>query len=159
VDLSSGGHEPTGEACKPAASISGEQGRRLRILQRTLQESFDEATDEIYCSSGTTITSRGTFRKENPCPSRLGFRKQEGVSIGSIRRVHDGGWLVLGNRYPGTRSPMIGVARRGTMAWIAEVGEGHNRLELVEGQPSAYALAADRVFAIYRFKDNRPAHL
>ncbi|HEV8245331.1 MAG TPA: PQQ-binding-like beta-propeller repeat protein [Polyangiaceae bacterium] len=61
---------------------------------------------------------------------------------------HDGGFLVLGFRKPGTRIPMLGFVKAGKLVWSSDVPES-NPLAVREGSPDQVTLDGERIVTAY----------
>jgi outer membrane protein assembly factor BamB len=156
VELSTGArHKLSGKPdCKPANT--DERARELGH-PRTWKSDVMPPEIESYGCGSTRFMGTWNFVLEDRCAPKLKVDTERVAEFrpGSIGR-HGTGYLIVGNKSPGSRVPMAGFAQPGKLVWSSPLPVSEP-LEFSEGSPSKLALAGDVVVLPYTYRSGSRA--
>ena len=156
VELSTGArHKVAGKPeCKPANA--DERPRELGHPRTWKSEVMPPEIESYGCGS-TRFMGTWNFVLEDRCAPRLKVDTERvaGFRPGNIGRTGSG-YLIVGNKSPGSRIPMVGFAQPGKLVWSSPLPTTEP-LEFSEGSPTKLALSGDVVVLAYTYRSGSRA--
>ncbi|MCK6588308.1 MAG: PQQ-like beta-propeller repeat protein [Polyangiaceae bacterium] len=104
---------------------------------------------EAWVCGSVRVMGDRNFIMQDSCGPRMKVNPNvvQGMYIEYIVREGEG-WILVGSKNPGTRTPMVGFVTRGKLVWTTVVPDG-NPLEARAGSPSRIAVAGGLVAVPY----------
>jgi outer membrane protein assembly factor BamB len=150
IDVRTGGQRPAADNTKGACSIlPGNERPNFSPQPTGYPDGSGPFGVEAWVCGSVRVMGDRNFTVQDSCGPKMKINLNviQGMNVGSILREGEG-WVLVGSRAPGTRSPMVGFVAKGKPVWTAIVPDG-NPLEARAGTPSRVVIAGGLVVVPY----------
>jgi outer membrane protein assembly factor BamB len=150
VDVRTGGQRPAPVSDKGSCSVLPGNERPTFSPEPTgYPDGRGPLGAEAWVCGSVRVMGDRNFLLPDSCGSRMKVNPNviQGMGIAFIVREGEG-WVLVGSKQPGTRSPMVGYVAKGKPVWTTIVPDG-NPLEARAGSPNRIAIAGGLVVVPY----------